>query len=458
MEILSELNYHIWGVILLLILSITHIFSTIRTKAIQRYFLKGFCLSFKRDKSSFGVVSHFSALTLSLSATVSTGNIIGMATAIAIGGAGAVFWCWVAGMISMATKYSETLLCLKYRVKTKYGDVVGGPMYVLEYGIGQKWLAVVFSIATIVVSFSMGNMTQSNTISFLLENNFHISPHITAIVFTLLTASCLLGGIKSISSFCKKFVPFMLFFYIIFCIIIICINYHYILPTLKIILTQAFSTRAIGGGFFGTGAVLAIRYGFSRGLFCSESGFGNTPIASCTAQTKNPVRQALVSMTAVFWDTLVVSTLTGMVLVLSIFKNAIVIEDFSGSTLALNAFNVIEGIGPVTLLFGLITFAWANIFGWYYCGEKAITYLAGKKSILPFQIFWFIGLMIGCVATLDFLQTITDFFLIFMILPNIVSLFLLHNIIREETENYLFENRLDTVSSNFIPETKNPSK
>ncbi len=458
MQFISEFNHHIWGSILLLLLFVTHIFFTIRTKAIQRYFLKGFLLSFQKDRQALGSISHFSALMLSLSITVSTGNIIGVATAVAIGGPGAVFWCWLAGIISMATKYSEALLSLKYRSNTEHGSVAGGPMYVLEYGIGQKWLAVVFCVSTVIVSFSMGNITQSHTISTLLQYNFHISPHITAIVLTLLTAAVLIGGTKGISDFCKKFVPFMLFFYILFCLIIICSNYDVILPVLKIIFTQAFSKQAIDGGFFGTGAVLAIRYGLSRGFFCSESGFGSSPILCCEAQSKNPARQALVSMSAVFLDTVVVSTLTGIVLVLSIFQNHIVIEELSAGTVALKAFNAIAGMGPVTLLFGLITFAWSSVFGWYACGKRAIEYLGGKKLLLPFQILWLVAFVVGCGAIPDFLQNITDFFLFFMILPNLIALYLLHDTIWEETENYIFEKQLDAPSANSAAKTKNPSK
>lgn len=452
MAILQSIYNVLWGAPMLILLVVTHLFLTFRTRFIQASTLKAIKLSVTPDAEASGDVSSFAALATALAATIGTGNIVGVATAIAAGGPGAVFWCWLTGLFGMATKYGEGLLAVKYRVKTSDGMMLGGPMYALENGLKQKWLGVAFAVFAGIACFGIGNMTQGNSISTMVQSNFGVSPYITGIVLTVGTGCVILGGVQSIAKVCEKLVPLMAGLYILGCIIICVINGPYMGKAVALIISSAFSEQAIAGGLMGGGLMIALRAGVSRGLFTNESGLGSAPIAAAAAQTRNPVRQALVGMTGTFWDTVIVCALTGIVLVSSIIKDPAGLEGLSGGNLTSAAFNAIGGIGPIVLTVGLITFAWSTILGWSYYGERAWEYLAGKKAVFPFRVVWVFVVFIGCVTALDLVWNIADTLNACMAFPNLVSLLLLSGVIVSETRKYLWEDNLDATSTDVIPQ------
>lgn len=455
----SIVNGWVWGPVMLVLLFGTHLFLTIRTRFIQLHMFKAIKLSVTKDTSAEGDISQFGALTTALAATIGTGNIVGVATAIASGGPGAVLWCWLTGVVGIATKYGEALLAVKYRVKTADGSMLGGPMYALELGVGEKYgkglgkaLGVLFALLAGLAAFGIGNMTQGNSISGMVKDTFGVSPIITGLILMVLTGVVVIGGVKSIATVCERLVPLMAFFYIIGCIVIICINHSYVVPAIGEIFASAFSPQAARGGFVGSTIILACRYGIARGLFSNESGLGSAPIAAAAAQTRNPVRQALVGMTGTFWDTVIVCALTGIVLVSSIIKDPTGLAGLSGGNLTSAAFNAIPGIGPIVLTIGLITFAWSTILGWSYYGERAWEYLAGKKAVLPFRVLWVFVVFVGCASALDLVWNIADTLNACMAFPNLVSLLLLSGVIVSETRKYLWEGNLDETSNDPIPQ------
>ncbi len=450
-NVVSSINHVVWGVPMLVLLVGTHLFLTIRTRGIQLHTIRAIKISVTPDKEATGDVSSFAALATALAATIGTGNIVGVATAISLGGPGAVLWCWLTGLFGMATKYGEGLLAVKYRVKTADGTMLGGPMYALENGLKQKWLGVLFAIFTGLACFGIGNMTQANSIATMVESNFKVAPWITGIVLTIGTGAVILGGVKSIAKVCEKLVPLMAGFYILGCIIIMFINGSYLLPALKAICVGAFTPQAMGGGFVGSTLMTALRYGVSRGLFTNESGLGSAPIADAAAQSRNPVRQALVSMSGVFWDTIVICAMTGLVLVSSIMKNPdkFLIDGVSltGGMLTTQAFDSIPTIGPIILTIGLITFAWSTILGWSYYGEKCWEYLVGKKAIMPFRVAWTLVVFVGCVVALEVVWNVADMMNAFMAFPNLIALLGLSGVIVSETKKYLWDDNMDGHST-----------
>ena len=313
--LLAQASDLVWGPPLLILLFGTHLFLTVRLKFIQRFLPQAIRLSFSREKEGDGDVSQFGALTTALAATIGTGNIVGVATAVAAGGPGAVLWMWLTGVFGVATKYAEAVLAVKYRVRMPNGMMAGGPMYALERGLGSKPLGMLFAVLTAVAAFGIGNMTQANSIAGLAQQNFGLSPYLTGAVMTVLTAVVILGGISRIATVCEKLVPFMAAFYILGCLILIVMHAERIPDTVSLIIGSAFNGHAAVGGFLGAGVVQAMRFGIARGLFSNESGLGSAPIVAAAAQTRNPVRQALVSATGTFWDTVVVCALTGLVVV-----------------------------------------------------------------------------------------------------------------------------------------------
>jgi AGCS family alanine or glycine:cation symporter len=420
----------------------THLFLTIRLKFPQRKIFKGIALSVKSDGDSKGDVSQFGALATALAATIGTGNIIGVATAVSLGGPGAVLWCWLSGVFGIATKYSEGLLAVKYRVKTSDGTMLGGPMYALERGLGMKWLAVLFCIFTIIAALGIGCSVQSNSISTMLRETFNLSPYISGGILAFMVALVIFFGIKGIAKVCGFLVPFMAFFYVMGCVVIILMNASYIGKAVSLIFESAFSIKAVGGGMAGGGLMVAMRYGIARGLFSNESGMGSAPIVAAAARTKNPVRQALVSATGTFWDTVVVCALTGLVLVTSILRYPGI--DYSdGALLTKMAFSKISFFGPFILNVGLITFAFSTILGWSYYAEKAIEYLGGKRVIVYYRIIWIVAVFLGSVAKLSMIWDLADSMNALMAIPNLVSLILLSGVLASETKKYLWSGRLD---------------
>ncbi len=443
-SLIEKLSSILWGWPMIIILIGTHLFLTFRLRFPQLYIFKAIKLSLIKDKNATGDVSQFGALATSLAATIGTGNIIGVATAISLGGPGAVFWCWITGVLGIATKYSEGLLAVKYRIKTKDGSMLGGPMYALERGLKMKWLAVLFCIFAVIASFGIGNMVQANSISLLMNESFSVSPYITGIVLAFFAGLVILFGIKGIAKVCTFFVPIMAILYVLGCLYILYLNFNYLGETFRVIFSSAFTPTAAGGGFVGSTLMTACRFGVARGLFSNESGMGSAPIVAAAAQTRNPVRQALVSSTGTFWDTVVVCAITGLVLVSSVIApNGI---DATSPALTKEAFSVIPVVGPTILTFGIITFAFSTILGWSYYGEKCIEYLGGKKVTIYYRILFIIGVFVGSAINLHLVWNIADCMNALMAIPNLVSLLLLSGILVKETRKYLWNNKLDAYS------------
>lgn len=460
METISNVIYKVdgmvWGWWLIILLFGTHIYMTIRTGFIQRKTIsKGIKLSVQKDPDAEGEVSNFGALTTALAATIGTGNIVGVGTAIALGGPGAVLWCWLSGIFGIATKYSESLIAVKYRVKTKDGRMQGGAMYALSRGL--KWkklgkvLGMIFAVFAGFASFGIGCATQVNAIANVVEENTGLQGWIVGLVVAILTAIVIFGGIKSIATVCEKLVPFMAIFYVIGCLIILGINYDYILPAIQTICKLAFTPGAAAGGLVGTGIRLAMQYGIARGLFSNESGMGSAPIAAAAAQTRNPVRQALVSSTGTFWDTVVVCLMTGLVLVSTIMKNPNINADqiSDGGTLTTLAFGQIPVLGPIILTLGIICFAYSTILGWAYYGERAVEYFAGHKGLIPYRIVYVLVAAIAPIVALDVVWALADILNALMAIPNLIAVLLLSNVIVKETKKYI--NDLDAWSDEEVP-------
>ena len=425
----------------------THIFLTIRLKFPQRHIVKAVKLSLKPDKGSKGDVSQFGALATALAATIGTGNIVGVATAVALGGPGAVMWCWLTGLFGISTKYAEGLLAVKYRERTPEGRMLGGPMYALEKGMHCKWLAVLFALFTAVAAFGIGNTVQANAIATLTQETYNISPVIVGIVLAALIAAVILGGIKSIAKVCIALVPFMAVLYIIGCIVILVINGEYVWPAIKLIASSAFTSQAAGGGFAGSTIMLAARYGIARGLFSNESGMGSAPIVASAAQTRNPVRQALVSSSGTFWDTVVICALTGIVIVSSVIAYPDISHE-NVATLTKMAFSKIPYIGAPLLTFGLLTFAFSTILGWELYGERAVEYLKGRKWTRYYRILYIAAVFIGSVMNLTVVWNIADCMNALMAVPNLISLLFLSGVLVSETRKYLWEKQLDQDMEN----------
>lgn len=451
-DIIQTIDNWVWGWWMIILLFGTHVFMTFRTGFIQvKSISKGIRLSVSKDHDAEGEVSQFGALTTALAATIGTGNIVGVGTAIALGGPGAVLWIWLTGCFGIATKYSESLISVKYRVKTKDGRMQGGAMYALERGLNMKWLGMIFAIFAGFASFGIGCATQVNAIANIVNGNFGVPNVVTGIVIVVMTGIVILGGIKSIANVCERLVPFMAGFYVLGCIIILCMNYDFIIPAIKTICTLAFTPGAAAGGLVGTGIRAAIQYGVARGLFSNESGMGSAPIAAAAAQTRNPVRQALVSSTGTFWDTVVVCLMTGLVLVTTIMKNPDVnmgdIRD--GGVLSTEAFAQIPYFGPIVLTLGIITFAWSTILGWAYYGERAVEYFAGRKGILPYRILYLAVAFIAPIVALDTVWLVADILNALMAIPNLIAVLLLSPVIAKETKKYI--NDLDAYDDTPIP-------
>ncbi len=438
----TTLSSLLWGWPMIALLLGTHVFLTIRLHFPQLKILKAIKLSVKRDKDASGDVSQFGALATALAATIGTGNIVGVATAISLGGPGAVFWCWLTGVFGIATKYGEGLLAIKYRETTADGRMLGGPMYALEKGLGWKWMAVLFAIFTTCASFGIGSTVQANAIATITHETYGVSTTIVGIAVSLLIAAVVLGGVKSIAKVCGFLVPFMALFYVLGCIYILSVNGSYVWPAIKLIVESAFSPQAASGGFAGTSVMLAARYGISRGLFSNESGMGSAPIVAAAARTRNPVRQALVSSTGTFWDTVVICAITGVVIVSSILAYPD-ISYTDGATLTKMAFDKIPYVGKPLLSFGLLTFAFSTILGWSYYGERAVEYLKGKSWMLVYRVLFIISIFAGSVANLNVVWNLSDCTNALMAIPNLISLLLLNGVIVHETRKYLWRNRLD---------------
>ena len=449
----QNINDVLWGWPMLTILLGTHLYLTFRLRFPQKYLFKAIKLSVTKDKGSDGEVSQFAALATSLAGAIGTGNIVGVATAILIGGPGAVLWCWLTGFLGMATKYSEGLVAIKYRVKRRNGKIAGGPMYVLSQGLNKPVLATLFCVFTLIMSFSGGNFIQGNAISETLKNSYEIDIYLTATILTALVGAVIFFGLKGIATVCAKLVPFMAIIYIISSIALLCINFGYLGEAIILIFKSAFEPQAIGGGAVG-GLMISLQYGVSRGLLSNESGMGSAPIIAAAAKTRNPVRQALVSSTSTFWDTLVVCTITGLVTVSTMLALGINSADDSSGLIMQDAFGQIPHIGRHILTIAMFTFAFSTTLGWTYYGERAMEYIIGHRSRRATHIFrvcWVLSTFIGAIMPLELVWNIGTTAAIFMALPNLYSLIKLTPLIKKETKYYLWEERLDETSNEEIP-------
>ena len=425
----------VWGPYMLVLLVGTGVYLTIRLMGIQ-FTLLPFALkqAFSPQKKTEGEtqegdISHFGALMTALSATIGTGNIAGVATAVVVGGPGAVFWMWITAIFGMATKYGEGVLAVKYRVQNSKGEMSGGPMYYIERGMKQKWLAILFAGFATIASFGIGSSVQSNSVAQSIHASFGIEGWITGVVLTVFTAVVILGGIKSISKVSSVIVPFMAVFYVLGGLIIILLNLDALMPALQLIFSDAFTGDAVAGGALGT----VIRYGVARGVFSNEAGMGSAPIAAAAAKTDHPVRQALVSMTGTFLDTIVVCSITGIVLVMG----NMYMDGETGAALTTHTFNkMLPGPGGWIVTFGLIFFAYSTILGWCYYGEKCATYLFGDKCITIYRVIYVATVMLGTVASLDLVWAAADTFNGLMAIPNLIALLALSGVIIKETKDF----------------------
>ncbi|MCI6491964.1 MAG: sodium:alanine symporter family protein [Prevotellaceae bacterium] len=461
-HILDEISSVLWGYPMIILLVGTHLYLTIRLKFPQRKILTAIKLSVAKDKDGDGDVSQFGALATALAATIGTGNIIGVGTAIALGGPGAVFWCWITGVLGIATKYGEGLLAVKYRRVSEQGHMLGGPMYALEYGLKAKWAGVLFAIFTALAAFGIGSTVQANAITTLATDVMGVSPWASGVVITLLVALVVIGGIKSIAKVCTALVPVMAVLYVIGCIVILCVNSEYVWPAVRLICTAAFTPEAAGGGFVGSTILIAARFGIARGLFSNESGLGSAPIVAAAAKTKNPVRQALVSSSGTFWDTVIICAITGIVIVSSVlsYVDPKVADDgvlgtmfgelletqaanIDGGMLTRMAFNKIPVIGAPLLMFGLFTFAFSTILGWSLYSARAVEYVFGYKGVKVWMWLFIVAVFAGSVISLNTVWTFADIFNALMAIPNLLALLLLSNVLVKDTNKYLWGGRLD---------------
>ncbi|WP_174853887.1 alanine/glycine:cation symporter family protein [Streptococcus suis] len=438
LELFKAINNLVWGPPLLILLVGTGVYFTLRLGMFQVSKLPtAFRLIFSSDQSGQGDVSSFAALCTALAATVGTGNIVGVATAITTGGPGALFWMWVAAFFGMATKYAEGFLAIKYRTKDANGQAAGGPMHYITLGMGQKWkpLAVFFAVSgVLVVLLGMGTFSQVNSIASSMSSSFGLAPQLVSIVTAISIALFIFGGIEKISDVSTKIVPFMAILYILASLIVLLVHWDELLPTLGLVLKSAFSPAAAVGGFVGATVKEAIQRGIARGVFSNESGLGSAPIAAAAAKSDNPVEQGLISMTGTFIDTIIICTLTGLTILVT---GQWSVEGLEGAPLTQAAFATVFGnAGSIALTISLVLFAFTTILGWSYYGERCIEFLFGTKSILPYRLLFVAMVALGGFLKLDLIWTIADIVNGLMALPNLIALLALSPVIIKETRQY----------------------
>lgn len=419
---IRNINLVLWGAPMICLLMGTHIFFTFRLKFIQRKTIFGIKLSVTPDHSSDGDLSSFATLATTLAATLGTGNIIGISTAVALGGPGAILWCWLTGILGMATSYAECYLSIVFRRKTKEGNYIGGPMYYLEDGLHSKVLGCLFAIFTLCASYGVGCSTQSNSITATTSALWNLSPFIVGFIVSILVGLVIIGGIKSIGKVCVSLVPSMSLFYMIGCILLLFLNHKYLIEAIQVIFHGAFSPNAITGGVLGSTMKTAARYGISRGLFTNEAGLGSAGIAAAASKAMDPRKQALVSMTATFWDTVVMCAITGLVIVTNILKLPSSVVGINSSQYTAAAFSQIPYIGETMLGISLIAFAIATLLGWFFFGERACEYLFGKKAIPHYQVGYLVMIFLGAIMPLDLVWELSDLFNAFMAVPNLLGI------------------------------------
>ncbi|MBE6418455.1 MAG: alanine:cation symporter family protein [Akkermansiaceae bacterium] len=450
--LLTTTNKYLWNYLLLFLLLGTHLYLTFRLRVPQRYLFKAMRYYFPKKGEADGQISQFSALMVSMAANIGTGNIVGVAAAIAIGGPGAVFWCLVTGLLGIAGRYAESLLAIRYRVQDKNGNISGGPMYAIERGMHCKWLAVCFAVFTAIAAFGIGNIVQAHTISSTLTaSGLNVPTWLIGAVLSALVAGVLLFGLNGISRICTALVPAMALTYIVGCGLLLSVNAAYIGPALLRILDCAFSAQAAAGGFIGSTIMLAMRTGTCRSLFATEAGLGSSPIVSAAVKTANPVQQALVASTGPFW-TILVCTLTGITLTTVTLAANGTIDATKDATLTANVFGTLGLTGTCMLAISLSAFAISTLFGWSYFGEKSLEYLGGQRLVTPYRALWSVAVFIGCIIPKSTIAwNFSDIANGLMAIPNLICLVALSGIVAKETRYYLQDNNLDTIDNTPIP-------
>ncbi len=435
-QLVSTLSSWVWGPIMLTFLVGTGLYLTIILKGLQfRALPHAIKLIWTKDEHAEGDISQFAALMTALAATVGIGNIVGVATAITLGGPGAVFWMWVTGLVGMATKYSEAVLAVKYREKGENG-MRGGPMYYISKGAGLPWLGALFAFFTACAAFGIGNMTQANAAAKIIESTFGVSVVTTGIVFSVLTGLVILGGIRSIGKFTSTLVPAMIVLYVGTCFYVLALNMSEIPAAFGLIFHHAFNPSAATGGFAGATIAAAMRFGIARGVFSNESGLGSAPIAAAAARTSDPVKQALVSMTQTFIDTIFVCTMTALVILTA---NGWTEGVSAGTLTSASVAETLGETGGVIVAIATALFAFSTLIGWNYYGEKAIEYLFGNKMIGIYRVLFTVSVMVGAVVSLEFVWNFSDLMNGMMAIPNLIGLLLLSKVIKSETERYFAE-------------------
>ncbi|MBQ9767743.1 MAG: sodium:alanine symporter family protein [Lachnospiraceae bacterium] len=426
-DFLSTLNSFLWNGPLLFLLLGIHLLLTLRLRFVQRKLPAALRLSVGGDKKHA-----FRSLTTALAATLGTGNIVGVSSAIALGGPGAVFWCWLTGILGMATAYGECYLCMLHRKPDESGTLRGGTMYVLEHALKNKKAGRLFAYLLLIASFGIGCSTQAGTVTETVSALADISPELTGLFLVLAVGYVILHGSKAITKFCSVLVPLMAILYLLACLILLAMNAPYIGPALRLILTSAFSPTAALGGIAGGSFLLSARYGIARGLFTNEAGIGTAPLAFTENKESSPEKAALLSMSAVFWDTVILCALTGLVIISSLLREPSLAEHYTATTLASAAFSLLP-YGELLLGISLIAFAYATLIGWSYFGAQAVTYLFGESSLTVYRLCYLCMIFLGSVLSLPLIWELTDFINACMVLPNVLALFLLRKTVKAPT-------------------------
>ena len=467
-ELLNTIDSFVWGPAMIALLLGSHLFLTVKTGFIQRKLPKAIKLSFTSDAGAEGDISHFGALATALAATIGTGSIVGVATAILAGGPGAVFWMWLTGVFGIATKYSEVFAAIKYRVKDHKGEMLGGAMFIWERAFKRRdgstpwWArigAVAFAAFAAIAAIGTGSAVQASAMTGIIASNAPWIPvWIIGIAIVVLVSVVIFGGVESISKVCEKLVPFMAVAYALGCVVILVLNGPYLVDAVGLIFECAFTPKAAFGGAVGSGLMMALQFGCARGLFSNESGLGSAPIVASAAATRNPAQQALVAMTGTFWSTVVICALTGVVLVSTLVAHPDIQAEilanptlFTGAQLASTAFAKIPFVGTPILVFGMVAFSYTTILGWSYYGNRCITYLFGMKAIVPYEILYVAVAFLGAIGVGDVVWTVSDIGNALMALPNIIVVLLLSGLVARETRHYVYEGNLDEVDETPIP-------
>lgn len=440
---LKAADAFLWGPPLLILLLGTHLFYTIRLRFIQRHLVTAVKLITKKDDQLDGNVAPFAALAVALASTIGTGNVVGVATAIVMGGPGAVFWCAVTGVFGMATKYAESLLAVKFRIRDRQGEVHGGPMYTILRGLKQRWMAVLFCVVGSFAVLGTGNMVQSNAIATVVTKTFNVPTWAVGVAVALLVGLVIIGGLQSIAKVCTVLVPFMSFVYIAGCVTLLIINRAFVGEAFAVIVRSAFTSEAALGGAIGSGFMLAARYGIARGLFSNEAGMGSEPIVAATSQTRNAVRQGLVSYFGTFC-TIIICGMTGLVIVSGALANPQIVQSGNNQILTQACFEQIPVVGKYLLTFAIFAFSITTLIGWFYYGEQCLRFMfKSPKAVLCYKIVYTLITMGSAVVSLTVVWDFANFSNGLMVIPNVISLLFLHKLVVAETRKYLWENNLD---------------